>query len=220
MRAYEDSLQRLGIARVDVLLVHDLDRLVHGPSYEAHLSDFVTGGYQALRDLRNDGKVRAIGSGVNAPGQIPLFLDLFELDMFLVAGPYTLLDQGILDSELARCVRDGVSVVIGAPFRYGILATGTRRYQPGPFPLSDSELDRTRRIETICEELGVALAGAALQFPLGHEAVASVLFGATDGDQLRQTISYFRAPVPDALWGQLRADGLIADNAPTPAQGQ
>jgi D-threo-aldose 1-dehydrogenase len=219
IRSFEDSLQRLGMSRIDLLVIHDLDRgyFPHGADYEAHLGRLITGGYQALRDLRADGKVSAIGAGVNVPGVIPQFLDLFELDFFLVAGPYTLLEQDILDGELQRCASSGVSVVIGAAFRYGILATGTKAYQAtGPVILDDDELERARRIEAVCDELGVPLPAAALQFPFGHPTVKSVLFGAIDGEQVRQTVGYAEVELPSKLWDRLRAEGLIAPEAPAP----
>ena len=220
VRAWEDSLQRLGLARVDLLLIHDLDRIYfpHGADYDAHLAQLVTGGYQALRDLRADGRIKAIGCGVNIPGQIPQFLDLFDLDFFLVAGPYTLLEQTTLDTELERCRLSGVSLVIGAAFRYGILATGTKAYTGnGPVVLGEDELEKAKRIERVCEKLGVPLAAAAIQFPFGHPSVRSVLFGAIDGDQVRQTVENLKRPVPVELWERLRAEGLVATNAPVPS---
>jgi D-threo-aldose 1-dehydrogenase len=220
VRSWEDSLQRLGLARVDLLLIHDLDRAYfsHGADYDAYLAQLITGGYQALRDLRADGKIKAIGCGVNKPGQIPQFLDLFDLDFFLVAGPYTLLEQTTLQSELERCIQSGVSSVIGAAFRFGILATGTKAYTgAGPVILGEDELGRAKRIERVCEELGVPLAAAAIQFPYGHPTVRSVLFGALDGDQVRQTVEHLKHPVPAELWERLRADGLLAENAPVPS---
>jgi D-threo-aldose 1-dehydrogenase len=219
VRAWEDSLQRLGLARVDLLLIHDLDRIYfpHGADYDAHLAQLVTGGYQALRDLRADGRIKAIGCGVNIPGQIPQFLDLFDLDFFLVAGPYTLLEQTTLDTELERCRLSGVSLVIGAAFRYGILATGTKAYTGnGPVVLGEDELEKAKRIERVCEKLGVPLAAAAIQFPFGHPSVRSVLFGAIDGDQVRQTVDNLKRPVPVELWETLRAEGLLGANVPTP----
>ena len=190
----------------------------HGADYDAYLAQLITGGYQALRDLRADGKIKAIGCGVNKPGQIPQFLDLFDLDFFLVAGPYTLLEQTTLDSELERCRQSGVSLVIGAAFRYGILATGTKTYTgTGPVILGEDELDKAKRIERVCEELGVPLAAAAIQFPYGHPAVRSVLFGALDGDQVRQTVEHLKRPMPGELWERLRAEGLVATNAPVPS---
>jgi D-threo-aldose 1-dehydrogenase len=221
IRSFEDSLQRLGLARVDVLLIHDLDRghFALGADYDAYLAQLVTGGHQALRDLRADGTIGAIGCGVNLAGQIPQFLDLFDIDVFLVAGPYTLLDQSSLE-ELERCRREGVSVVIGSAFRAGILATGTAAYTgTGPMIFSEEELERVRRMEAVCDELGVRLPAAAIQFPHGHPAVRSVLFGALDGDQVRETVGFVQRPLPAELWQRLRDEGVIVPGAPFPAGG-
>jgi D-threo-aldose 1-dehydrogenase len=220
VRSWEDSLQRLGLARVDLLLIHDLDRMhfPHGADYDAYLAQLITGGYQALRDLRADGRIKAIGCGVNIPGQIPPFLDLFDLDFFLVAGPYTLLEQTTLETELERCQQAGVRLVIGAAFRYGLLAMGTKAHlATSPVTVGDDELDRAKRIERVCQELEVPLAAVAIQFPYGHPAVRSVLFGALDGDQVRQTVEHLKRRLPDALWERLRDEGLIAATAPVPS---
>ncbi|HTT88109.1 MAG TPA: aldo/keto reductase [Acidimicrobiales bacterium] len=219
VRSWEDSLQRLGLGRVELLLIHDLDRAYfsHGADYDAYLAQLITGGYEALRDLRADGKISAIGCGVNKPGQIPQFLDLFDLDFFLVAGPYTLLEQTTLDNELERCRQSGVSLVIGGALGFGVLATGTKAgAASGPTMLGEDELARLKRIEQVCDELEVPLAAVAMQFPYGHPAVRSVLFGAVDGDQVRQNVEHLRRRVPTELWERLRAEGLVAASAPLP----
>jgi D-threo-aldose 1-dehydrogenase len=219
MRSYEDSMQRLGIARVDILVIHDLDRGYHshGADYEAHLSQLVTGGFQALHELRADGTIGAIGAGVNIPGVIPQFLDLFDLDLFLVAGPYGLLDQATAAAELDRCSREGVSVIIGAPFRFGILAIGPKRHKGDrPGSMSAEEFERALQIEEICESMGVPLAAAALQFPFAHPAVKSELFGAISAEQVDLAVSNFRRQIPAEFWARLKSDGLIAPDAPVP----
>jgi D-threo-aldose 1-dehydrogenase len=219
MRSYEDSLQRLGIARVDILVIHDLDRGYHshGIDYEAHLSQLVSGGFQALHELRSDGMVGAIGAGVNIPGVIPQFLDLFDLDLFLVAGPYGLLDQATAGAELDRCAREGVSVVIGAPFRFGILAIGPKRYKGDrPGGMSAEEFERALRIEDICESLDVPLPAAALQFPFAHPAVKSELFGAINAEQVSLAVGNFRRKIPVEFWARLKSEGLIAPGTPVP----
>jgi D-threo-aldose 1-dehydrogenase len=116
IRSYEDSIQRLGVSQIDILFVHDLDRGYHGSGdiFDTHFNALIKSGYAALRDLRADRKVSAIGAGVNVPGAIPEMLESLDLDVFLVAGPYTLIDQVVLDSEMRRCTSDGVSVVIGS----------------------------------------------------------------------------------------------------------
>lgn len=220
IRAYEDSLQRLGLPEVDMLLIHDLDRHYHFPegSYQARLGQLSNGGFAALRDLRADGKIGAIGAGVNTPGVITDMLDRFDLDVFLVAGPYTLLDQEIFETELARCHEAGIRIVIGAAFRYGLLATGVRnRGRNSPSKVDAKTLDRVACLEAACDRAGVALPAAALQFPAAHPAVAAIVFGAVNASQVEQAIGWFNAEIPASLWGDLKGQGLLATLAPVPA---
>jgi D-threo-aldose 1-dehydrogenase len=219
IRSYEDSLQRLGLPELDILLIHDLDRIYHSPegNYQARLGQLSNGGFAALRDLRADGKISAIGAGVNTAGVITDLLDRFDLDLFLVAGPYTLLSQEIFQTELERCHQAGIRIVIGAAFRYGLLATGTRNRDPGAAANVDAEtLERVTRLEAACDRSGVALPAAALQFPAAHPAVAAVLFGAIDASQVEQAISWFDAGIPARFWDDLKDQGLLPRLAPVP----
>ena len=220
MRSYEDSLQRLGLPAIDLALVHDLDTGYHSPPerLEAHLAQLITGGWNALRDLRESGLVKGIGFGINAVGYIPRFLQLFDVDFFLVAQPYTLLDQRALRDELPLCQERGVGIVIGAPFQSGILATGAvagARYNYGN--ATDEQVTRVRAIQAVCDRYQVPLGAAALQFPLGHPSVASVIPGALEGAHVRANVEAFRHPIPATFWEELRAEALIAADAPTPS---
>lgn len=222
IRAYEDSLQRLGLPEVDMLLIHDLDHHYHFPesSYQARLGQLANGGFAAIRDLRADGKIGAVGAGVNSPGTITDMLDRFELDLFLVAGPYTLVDQEILPTELARCHEAGVRVVIGAAFHHGLLATGVRHRAPGSLASVDAATrDRIARLEEACDRSGVTLPAAALQFPAAHPAVAAVVFGGADAGQVEQAIDCFNAEIPRDFWEDLKSQNLLPANAPVPEAG-
>jgi D-threo-aldose 1-dehydrogenase len=219
LKSYEMSLARLGLNRVEALLIHDLDRRFHGSEEGVAIrlgqldSD---GGYEALVDLKARGEIEAIGAGINLVGMIPRFLERFPLDFFLVAMPYTLLDQQGLD-ELQMCAEAGISVVIGAPYASGILARGpgpgaTYRYAP-PKP---DVIAKTERVAAVCARHDVPLAAAALQFPLGHPAVVSVIPGPVMPEEVRQSLAWLSRDIPDALWSELEAEGLIAADAPTP----
>lgn len=220
LRSYEDSLMRLGLARVDALLVHDLDLLFHQTEerFGKHLEDLdAGGGFAALRELRERGEIGAIGVGINEVGMIPRFLERFDPDFFLVAIPYTLLSQAALDRELPMCVERGVGIVIGAPFASGILARGassgaTYAYAP-PAP---EVVEKTRGIEAVCSRHGVPLGAAAIQFPLAHPAVAAVIPGPNAPEQVRRNLEWMRAPIPPDFWGELKAEGLLRPDAPTP----
>lgn len=219
IRAYEDSLQRLGLPEVDILLIHDLDRANHRAesAYQAHLAQLANGGFAALRDLRADGKISAIGAGVNTAGVITELLDLCDLDMFLVAGLYTLSNQEILETELARCQEAGIRVAIGAAFSYGLLATGVRnRDLKSPATYNAETLERVACLEAACDRAGVALPAAALQFPAAHPAVATVVFGAISGLQVDQAIGWFNTEIPPHLWDDLKSQGLLPAHAPVP----
>jgi D-threo-aldose 1-dehydrogenase len=220
LRSYEDSLMRLGLARLDALLIHDLDFLFHHTeeAVEERLRELdAGGGYAALRELRLRGEIRAIGAGINEVGMIPRFLERFDLDFFLVAIPYTLLSQEALDRELPLCLERGIGIIIGAPFASGILARGpesgaTYAYAPPP----PEVVEKTRRIDTICVRHGVPLGAAALQFPLAHPAVAAVIPGPNSREQVRRNLEWVRTVIPSDLWTDLKAEGLLPPDAPTP----
>ena len=220
LRAYEDSLQRLGLVRIDVALVHDLDLGYHAPParWDALMGQLITGGWQALADLRAAGLLRGIGVGINPLGMIPRFLELFDPDFFLLAGRYTLLEQEALAAELPACVERGVGIVIGAVFNSGIGATGPvpgARYDYRP--ATPPELDKAARIQAVCQRHGVPLAAAALQFPLAHPAVASVIPGPITPAQVHLNLAGIRHPIPPDLWRELKAERLIREDAPTPS---
>jgi D-threo-aldose 1-dehydrogenase len=219
MRSVEQSRLRLGITRFDVAFIHDLDRLYFDEAtWEAHFRDLASSGWKALDELRSSGQIRAVGAGINALGLIPRFLEALDLDAFLIAMPYTLLKQEILDEELPAAAARGVGFVIGAVFQSGILATGAVEGAVADYaPATPDVLDRVRRIEAVCAAHGVPLPAAALQFPLGHPAVASVIPGAFHPDQVRRNVMAFRHRIPADLWAELKAEGLLRADAPVPA---
>ena len=222
MRAHEDSIQRLGIPWVDCLVIHDLDHMFHqtDQNVQAYMTQLVTGGWRALDELKRSGLVRAIGAGVNELGTIPRFLDAVPLDFFLLSMRYTLMEQDTLDDELPRCEAAGVGISIGAAFNSGILATGpvegAKYNYENPAP---EVIKKVGRIQAVCDRHGVPLPAAALQFPLGHSAVASVIAGAFMADQIAASAEWFQHPIPAALWAELKSEGLLREDAPTPAGG-
>lgn len=220
MRSYEQSLQRLRRNRVDVLVIHDLDLANLGTEERVnqHLDELEAGGgMRALEELKAAGLIKAIGAGVNRVGTIPRFLERFELDFFLVALPYTLAEQPVLDTEFPLCEQRGVGVIIGGVFASGILATGPVPGARYNYQIANDE-QRTRigRIEAVCERYGVPLAAAALQFTLHHPIVASVIPGAFHPDHPRRNVRSMRVEIPADLWGELKHAGLLRHDAPTP----
>jgi len=220
MRSYEQSQLRLGMTHYDIGVIHDLDIWTHGTHEQVqHYLDQLEGsGWRALEGLRRDGLLRAIGAGVNELGMIARFLAFCEPDFWLVAMPYTLLHQEMLDGEFDICAERGISVVIGAPYQSGILATGA---VPGARcdyrPATEAEMATVRRIEVVCARHDVPIAAAALQFVMGHAVVAAVIPGAASAAQVERNVVAFRHPIPADLWTELKAEGLLREDAPVPA---
>lgn len=219
MRSFEASLERLGLDRIDIVYVHDIDPVTHASeaAAAARFRDLLEGGgWRALSDLRAAGAISAIGAGVNLCTPCERLLDLADPDIFLLAGRYTLLDQSALDRLLPRCLERRVGVVIGGPFNSGILATGPRRgalYDYAPAP--PDVLARAALLAAACQRHGVPLAQAALQFPIAHPAVISVIPGGQTAQEVARNVATFEAPTPLGLWADLKAEGLLRDDAPT-----
>jgi D-threo-aldose 1-dehydrogenase len=215
MRSFEDSLQRLGLARIDILYVHDIGARQHGK--DAHpgiMGTFREGGYRALEQLRSSCQLAAIGIGVNEWEVLLEAIDWGDWDVFLLAGRYTLLEQNALDELLPRCLRSGISVVVGAPFNTGILAgRDTWNYRPPPAEI----VGRVKMIKAICDSHRVPLVAAALQFPLAHPAVAAILPGPRNVDEFTANVKLLSYPIPPALWADLRNAQLLHPDAPIPA---
>lgn len=220
MRAYEQSQLRLGLPWYDVAVIHDLDDLYHKPEakLQAYFDQLSTSGWRAITELRAHGLIRAIGAGINGKGLIPRFLEIVDLDFFLLAMPYTLMQQDILDAEMPACDARGIGYIIGAPYQSGILAAGSASAKKTNYAdATEAQLAHVRKLEAVCARHGVPLAAAAIQFTLGHPGVASVIPGARGADQVRRTVEAFRHPIPAALWAEMKHEGLIHDAAPVPA---
>lgn len=218
-RALEQSFERLGVDRIDILFSHDLDIFTHGSKAvsDARIAEFMAGGYQALRELRQAGAVAAIGAGVNEWQVCQTLAEQGDFDLFLLAGRYTLLEQEALDTFLPLCQSRGIGIVLGGPFNSGILATGAR---PGAFynydPAPPDILERVGRIEAVCLSHGVRLAEAALRFPLAHPSVVSVIPGGRTPDEVRANAAALSVAIPPGFWAELKRQGLLAAAAPVP----
>ena len=221
--SWRASLQRLGLPSLDILYVHDIGRRTHGADHEHYFTQLTKGGgLRALEELRSTGAIKAFGLGVNEIEVCLQAMDHTDLDVILLAGRYTLLEQKALDRLLPACERRGTSVVIGGPYNSGILAAGTRHggslyhdYAPAP----SAVVERVRRLEACCERFDVPLAAAALQFPLGHKSVVSVIPGLAGTAQLEQTRALYQTVIPAELWSTLKAEGLLREDAPVPVNG-
>jgi D-threo-aldose 1-dehydrogenase len=209
-RSLEDSLTRTGLDRIDVLYLHDA---------EQHFDDALRDGYPALAGLRSEGLVGAIGAGMYDVGQLATLVRETDVDVVMLAGGYTLLQQPALDDFLPVCTERGVSVVAAGVFNSGVLAT--------PRPLAGAKFDyataspqvleRANRIADVCEAHGVTVPQAAIAFPLLHPAVASVVLGMRSADEVSRNLAAFAVDVPDALWTDLRDRDLLDARSPVPA---
>jgi D-threo-aldose 1-dehydrogenase len=206
-RSLEASLERLGLDRVDTVLIHDPDR-----HYRAALEQ----AYPALHELRAQGVVKALGAGMNQGAMLARFARETEIDVVLLAGRYTLLEQDALDDVLPACLDRGVRVIAAGVFNSGLLARdrpapdATYDYAPAPPPL----VARAHRIADVCERHGVSLPAAALAFPGRHPAVSTVLVGAREPAEVARNAELFARGVPEELWDELRAQGLLRADAP------
>lgn len=216
MRAFEDSQQRLGLNKIDIIYVHDIGVSQHGEQENARLWDQLAnqGGYKALRELRDGGTISAIGLGVNEWEILMDALDVGDWDVFLLAGRYTLLEQTSLAPFLETCIARKSSVVIGGPFNSGILVGGdTWNYAKAP----DEIVKKVGIIKSVCADFGVEMPAAALKFPLTHPAIASVIPGPRTPGELQQILDWWATDIPDGVWDTMADKGLFASGTPLPS---
>jgi D-threo-aldose 1-dehydrogenase len=208
LTSIEESLARLGKDRLDIVYVHDPDNYV---------AEALAGAFPALIELREQGVISAVGAGMNQTAALEIFARETDPDLFLLAGRYTLLEQGALDTFLPLCAERGIAVIAGGAYNSGLLADpnpGTHyNYLPAPQPL----IERAVALRAVCERHGVPLKAAAIQFPAAHPVVAAVLTGARRDSELTENIDLFDRPIPAELWPDLRAEGLLDERAPVPS---
>ena len=207
MRSVEESYQRTGLDRFDVLLLHDPDD---------HFDAASTTAFQALATLRNEGTTRAIGAGMNQAPMLARLVEVCDLDVLLVAGRYTLLDQVAMDELLPLCEQRTISIVVGGVFNSGILIDPAPGARYNYVPAAPDVIARAQRIKSVCDRYDVPLPAAALQFPLAHPRVCTVLLGLRSIDELEKDLRWLDVSIPRELWAELKHDGLLREDAPTP----
>ncbi|MDU8946545.1 aldo/keto reductase [Ovoidimarina sediminis] len=218
MRAFEDSLQRMALERMDICFIHDIDVFTRGDEQPEVFRQAMDGSWRALESLRDQGVVKAIGVGVNEWEVCHEALKQRDFDCFLLAGRYTLLEQEALDAFLPLCEERGAAVVVGGGFNSGILATGAKEgakynYAPAPADI----MEKVAEMEAVCAEHGVPLPAAALQFVVAHPAIPSFIAGTRTVEQLEQNLDWFSHPIPAEFWADLKQKGLLREDAATPA---
>ena len=219
MRSLEHSHLRLGLAKIDIALIHDVDfwTIKDRKILDERFKTVMDSGFKALDELRKAGVIGAIGVGINESDTSLRFIKAGDFDCMLLAGRYTLLEQGGLEEFLPECVKRSVSVILGGPYNSGILTGGvkpgaTHDYVAAPAPL----IEKAQKIEAVCQRHGVELGAAAMQFPLFHPALCSVIPGALSSAEVKQNIARLSAKIPADLWSELKREKLLDANAPTP----
>jgi len=213
MRQFEDSLQRLGVSRLDCAVIHDLGlwHMKDPAIVDGHFRTLETGGLRALLELKRDGRIGAIGAGANELTLCDRFLGLGAIDFILMALRYTLLDQSADEGVLDKALSQGVGIVVGAPFQSGILASGVidgAHYNYGDTPREVAE--KVTSLCLVCQEHDVPLKAAALQFPMQHRAVTSVLAGMGSAHEVTENVTLAAYPIPSSFWSALKQRGLTA----------
>ena len=212
-RSIEDSLQRLGLSRIDIVYIHDVSEDWHGAAWSARFAEAMRGAAQVLTDMRRRREIAGWGLGANLVEPCLAALEQATPDIFLVAGRYTLLDHTALERLFPACARRGAKVVLGGPYNSGLLAGGTTFNYEAAAP---EMVARARAIREVCARHGVDIKAAALQFCAAHPVVAAVIPGARTAAEVRENASMMSAIIPGALWGDLKRAGLLPEAAPTP----
>ena len=219
MRSYEDSLQRLGLSRIDILLVHDIGVETHGEDgNRKHWADLSGGGYKALDELRRSGAVSAIGFGVN---EVPVLLSAFDIgdwDVFLLANRYNLIEQTPLQALFPKAAERGTSVIAAGPFAAGVLA-GTDIWGPsnGAYQKAPQHIvEKVAKLRAIADAHGIPLGAAALQFGVAHPVVCSVLTGPKSVSELQGILDWWNTKIPSGFWDDLASQKLVAEGTPLP----
>jgi len=219
MRSLEHSHLRLGIQKIDIALIHDVDfwTIKDRAILDQRFKTVMESGYRALDELRKAGIISAIGVGINEADTSLRFVQAGDFDCMLLAGRYTLLEQGALEAFLPECTKRHISVILGGPYNSGILtgnvkAGATHDYAAAPAPL----IEKAQKIEAVCRRHGVPLGAAAMQFPLFHPALCAVIPGALGVAEVRQNVEYMGVKIPTDLWSELKREKLLDPAAPAP----
>lgn len=210
LRSIDESLGRLGLDRIDVVFIHDVNRRYHGDRVHERYAEASKGAVKALERLRHERVIGAFGPGLNDIDILQRFLRETDIDCMMLPRGYSLLNQGAAAEVLPECVQRRVGVLVASPLESGILATGAVPGATYLYQAADADvMARVARIEAICRKHGVPLAAAALQYPARHPAVASVVVGMRSADEVRSNIELMRHPIPDELWQALETEGIV-----------
>jgi D-threo-aldose 1-dehydrogenase len=216
MRVFEDSLQRLGLNHIDILLVHDLDPIIHEQKTMAqHFRTYLESGYKALDELRSQGRIKAIGFGVKKWEVCAEALKYGDYECFMLERNYTLLEQPAFASFFPLCIKKKISILLAGPFASGVLGSGPVKGAYFHHKKADQRtLDRVKQIQRICHAYSVPIQAAAIQFPLRHPAIASVVVGTHSTQRIQENIDFLHYKIPQALWDALKQEAIIPKTSP------
>jgi D-threo-aldose 1-dehydrogenase len=217
MRSFDSSLERLGVDYLDVLLLHDIGRLTHGEQHPQRLRQALDEALPAMAELKASGACRAIGIGVNEEAICLELMPLFPLDCILLAGRYTLLEQDGSQGIMEEALRRSVAILAAGPYNSGLL--GDARTPGATYnyaPVDPATRVRAQRIYDVCAAERVDVGAAALQFPLAHPAVATVVAGLRSVEEVRSAVARLNDKLPASLWAHLREEGLLAPAVTVP----
>ena len=218
MRCIEESMHRLGISKIDILHIHDVDYFTHKEKHlvEKYFSEAIKGAYKALEELRRNGDISAISIGINEFEMAERFLKEVDVDCVMLAGRYTLLEQNSLKTFLPLCEKNKVDILLAAPFNSGILAGSEKNLNWNYAKASKELIDKVHSLKKICGNYNIPLAAAAIQFPLAHPVVKTVVTGAVNVKELEDNVSYLDVKIPNDFWQELKELNLIAKESPVP----
>ena len=218
MRCIEQSMHRLGISKIDILHIHDVDYFTHKEKHlvEKYFSEAIKGAYKALEELRRNGNISAISIGINEFEMAERFLKEVDVDCVMLAGRYTLLEQNSLKTFLPLCEKNKVDILLAAPFNSGILAGSEKNLNWNYTKASKELIDKVNSLKRICDNYNIPLAAAAIQFPLAHPVVKTVVTGAVNVKELEDNVSYLDVKIPNDFWQELKELNLIAKESPVP----
>jgi D-threo-aldose 1-dehydrogenase len=220
MRSLEQSFLRLGVPRIDIALIHDVDVWTHGSQDAAQrmFDTAMNGAYRALDELRRAGDIRAIGAGINEAAWCRKFIETGDFDCMMLAGRYTLIDHAPEVRDLfALCRARNVGILLAGVFNSGILATGSRADATFDYKPASAEVQaRVQRVEAVCRRHNASLSAAAIQFALAEPVIKSAVLGAVRAAEVEANIAAYRAPIPPGFWAELKDSGLLARELPVP----
>ena len=208
MRSFEESLTRLGLDRIDILHIHDADD---------HFDEAMKGAYPALDKLRSEGVISGVSAGMNQWEMLAQFARAGDFDCFLLAGRYSLLDQGALDELFPLCQEKNIGIMAGGTYNSGILAKGagpgaTYNYEEAPLEV----IRKAQELESVAARHQVSLKAAASQFALAHTVVTTIVPGTRQPDRVTENLQLLAEEIPADFWAELRSEGLIREDAPVP----